>query len=263
MVMSTSVNEVTPVEREDHSTLKYCVPMWDPVAIRSTLTFNCSQYEPFSKVKDARFKLDVEYYQKGKLVGGHKGSEITSNDILEFDFSAGLKGEQVPTLVMAYLYRPIDQGGIDPYVNHLHKETGVLVTHPMILFMGDDKLGTYLSAAFENSIFWAGIAVEEELESCVVVANPYDTSMGYQISIFGEGKSLHTSPVKRLPPLTFEVVRLEAVYPPIAELKGTNRGLDFSFCVSSQYSSKALFGVKHRTKGYFTTLDHMHEYIFR
>jgi hypothetical protein len=247
---------------DEHALMRFCVPLLDPLHFESALQYHCSQYQHASKVKNPQFQLDLDIYQQGKFQGRVPGPRIKGDDIIECKFTDVALVGQTPTLIIAHIMHPQDHT-IDPYAHHRHRDTGVTVTHPMILFMGMESLGSWLSAILDNALFWGGITVQENLESVIVVMNPYDTSMRYQVTIFGEGETKFNSEPRRLLPHSFELLKLEELFPQLVEMKGTNRALDYSVCVSSQYSTKALYGIRHRQGGYFTTLDHLHEYCFR
>jgi hypothetical protein len=259
--MSTSI-EIERTAPPEHSFYRFCAPLVQPDKFESTMAFHCEQYVPFSKVKNGIYKMDVKIYQKGKLVKSLPGTTVSTNAILDCNFSDLVEDKSTPALAIVEITHPSDHY-IDPYVNHRHRTTGCIVTHPLVLFMGQENLGEFLGSALENSLFWPSLVIEDKLESVLIVANPYDHSLGFQVSVYGDGANLFTSKVLRLSPHNFEAIKIEELFPELSSIKDTAKCLDYSICVSTQYAAKALFGIRHRETGYYSTIDHLHEYVFR
>jgi len=159
------------------------------------------------------------------------------------------------------ILHPSDQS-IDPYVVYQHIATGMIVSHPLLLFMGCAGLEQWLGHHLENALFWSGLVGNREFESVLVVLNPYDTSLKYQVTLYGKGTLIETSKVLHLPSKTMHQVSLEDIFPRALN-HIQDSGSELSVCISTQYAAKALFGIRHRREGYFTVLDHLNEYMFR
>ena len=148
---------------------------------------------------------------------------------------------------------------VEVYTNHVHRETSSYFATNAIAFTGDQLYPDVHTTQLENTLFWPGVLCNEDVDTRVVVINPYKLTFSFQIHlILGDGNRKQTT-VLKLAPYTSGIYSLEELFSDeiedLFDFTGKN-----SICVASQYKQVSYAMIRDRRTGIVTTMDHLHNY---
>ena len=148
---------------------------------------------------------------------------------------------------------------VELYAFHIHKPTGTYVACNISPFIGDRLYPSAHSDQMENTLFWPGMVADTDNDPYVVVVNPYDAKMGFQVHLIGANGSRASTGMLHLKPKLAGEYRVAELFGEVdEEIHKANGRL--SLCVSSQYKLVAYVMFKSRISQVMSMMDHLHTF---
>ncbi|MEO6096907.1 MAG: hypothetical protein ABIW76_15020 [Fibrobacteria bacterium] len=206
-----------------------------------------------------RFSFEVEVFENGVKIGSDRTPECDESGSLEMDIGALAERCGRPVNGMYVVkYRHAKEIPVEVYAFHVHKASGTYVSCNIIPFIGDQLYPTVHTDQMENTLFWPGLIPETDSESHLVVVNPYDENMGFQVHAMGAAGVLARTAVLHIKPFRAATFPLpELFFECEAEIRAAKGKV--SFCVSSQYKLIAYMMFKSRGQ-VMSMMDHLHNF---
>jgi len=203
----------------------------------------------------------VSFFIEGKKIAEISGVHLNERQIAEIYFDDVLKHlrDDCSGLVLTEVHHPT-KVPVELYVSHIHRKSGAYLSYPGMSFMGDKLFPQVHGTQLENTLFWPGIPTEPAVATELVVINPFDVPMSYQISLFIDGKDRLQSTPQKLSKLRVGWHSIEALFPDVQTMIAGNGGRA-ALCVAAQYKLAAYAVFRRRSDGIITTIDHLHNYV--
>ena len=145
---------------------------------------------------------------------------------------------------------------VDIYLSAVHRETGVYISYPGLVFIGDQIFSDLHSNHLENTTFWPGLVSAGDAEVCTAILNPYNEPFFYQIHmIHGDGVRLQSK--------SFKIAKKSCSFKSLKDVFGSdflNLPPATSICITSQFKHVGYVAFRDTKAGIFTSLDHTHTY---
>lgn len=207
-----------------------------------------------------RFRFNVTIFENGQAVSAGATAECDEKGFLSMDIGevAERCGHAVRGMFIVEYHHAKDIP-VELYAFHIHKRTGTYVACNITAFIGDRLYPTAHSDQMENTLFWPGLVADTDNDPYVVVLNPYDAKMGFQMHLIGADGSRASTGMLHLKPKLAGEYRLADSFEGLEkEIRGANGRL--SVCVSSQYKLLAYVMFKSRVSNVMSMMDHLHTF---
>jgi hypothetical protein len=206
------------------------------------------------------FYFEVDVYEDGVRIASDRTETCDETGMLEMDIAALAEscGHPVGKGMFVVKYHHSKEIPVEVYAFHVHKATGTYVSCNITPFIGDKLYPTTHTDQMENTLFWAGLVPDTDSESHIVVVNPYDVTMGFQIHMIGGEGIIARTGMRHLKPFRAAAFPVLELFGDKEEEIRTARGR-VSFCVSSQYKLVAYVMFKSRG-AVMSMMDHLHTF---
>jgi hypothetical protein len=208
-----------------------------------------------------RFWFEVKIFEDGRLLASERTGVVDEAGTLYLDISAAAEkaaGRPVQGMFVVE-YHHAQEIPIEVYAFHIHKATGTYLSCNITPFIGDKLYPTAHSDQMENTLFWPGIIADEDNAPHLLVVNPYDVTMGFQVHLVGPDGVRQRTGILHLR------AKRAGEYPILGLFEGQEEALGaanggYSLCVSSQYKLVSYYMVKSRRHGVMSMMDHLHTF---
>lgn len=207
-----------------------------------------------------RFRFGITIFENGEPVSSGATAECDEKGFLYMDVGevAERCGHAVKGMFIVEYHHAKDIP-VELYAFHIHKPSGTYVACNISAFIGDRLYPSSHSDQMENTLFWPGMVADTDNEPYVVVVNPYDARMGFQVHLIGAKGSRTSTGMLHLKPKLAGEYRVAELFEGVEEeIRGSNGRL--SICVSSQYKLVAYVMFKTRVSQVMSMMDHLHTF---
>jgi hypothetical protein len=206
------------------------------------------------------FFISFDVYGEGKKLGQIHTKHCDENGYLQIDFQelTRLYDPNLTGLLIGH-YHHHQRVPIEMYFSHIHLKSGTYLAYPASVFIGNKLFAHVYAEQLDNTLFWPGVSVHENFETGIMIANPFQVPLSFQMSLFVSGSERLQSKIFKVRPYRFETYLLEDVFPGSSEIIKQNQG-KCGICVAAQYKVVAYVVIRHRESGAYTTMDHLHTY---
>ena len=206
------------------------------------------------------FNFEIKFYENGLQVASAHSPTCDEKGFLHMDLGAVAEqcGHPMKGMFVIEFHHTKDIP-VELYAFHIHKSTGTYVSCNVSPFIGDILYPTVHSDQMENTIFWPGLVAGTDNETHIVVVNPYDVSMGFQVHLIGDGGVRERTKIQHLKAKYGEEFPLAGFFPDLEEkIRATNGKL--ALCISAQYKLVAYVMFKNRGSQIMSMVDHLHTF---
>jgi hypothetical protein len=206
------------------------------------------------------FYFSVKVYEDGKQISSGESTTCDEKGWLHMDLSevAEKSGHPVRGMFIMDFHHAKDIP-VEVYAFHVHKLTGTYIACNVTPFIGDELYPAVHSNQMENTLFWPGMIAGTDNEVHIVVLNPFDLKMGFQIHLIEEGGVRMRTGMMHLKPKQVGEFPLFSLFNNREdEIMALNGRL--SICVSSQYKLVAYIMFKSRGQKVMSMVDHLHTF---
>ena len=206
------------------------------------------------------FNFGIKIYENGLLVASAQSPTCDEKGFLYMDIGevAEQCGRPVKGMFVVEFHHA-KEIPVELYAFHIHKPTGTYVACKVSPFIGDILYPTVHSDQLENTIFWPGLVAGTDNEAHIVVVNPFDVSMGFQVHLIGEGGVRERTKMQHLKPKFGEEYPLAGFFPDLEDVIRLTNGR-LSLCISAQYKIVAYVMFKSRVSQVMSMMDHLHTF---
>jgi hypothetical protein len=217
---------------------------------------NC--HEPYGLKGD--FFLSLHLYQGGEKFSRLDLPMCNEQGFFEFDFEGIFKllTPSKPAIMIAHYSHDKDIP-VELYLSNIHRKSGTYLAYPTLSFMGDVLYPSFHATQLENTLFWPGLPPSDQVDAELIIVNPYNLKLEYQVSLYVGEKKFAQSVVLAEAPYSASTIKLSELftqeYP-----EAIASGGDSSVCIGAQYKLVAFMSMRHRETNIITTIDHLHTY---
>lgn len=206
------------------------------------------------------FFATMSVYREDKLVAQlhSPGCDETGSVRFDLDVAVGL----LPPFSGMMLVEDHHTKGIplEVYTAHVHRKTGSYFACNITPVVGSDIYPNFRATHMENVLFMPGLAFRPEIETSIVLLNPFKVKFSYQLHLIFGDATQQQSEALELKPMSLRCYPLETIFPRCSEKSARFEGRT-SLCVTSQYKQISYLMQRDRETGIVTTLDHLHAYV--